>query len=259
MKTMIFSNRQEIIDAAIELLIKKIKMHQGQFFVLGLSTGSTVLSLCLMLASYARAHRISLSKLVVFYAGEYVGISRSKRRQYFELLHQDFFSKVDILPENIHVLNGNAKDLNQECLNYEKKIKSYGGMNLFIGSLGVGGEIAFNVPGSSLKSRTRLKTLSNETLKADARFFGNDTTEVPHQAITMGLGTIFDAQEILILVYGVHKAFVVRACLEDAISEMNPASIFQLHPKSYFMVDKVAGRLLRVLINTEYINEEKSS
>ncbi|MGL4676729.1 MAG: glucosamine-6-phosphate deaminase [Brevinema sp.] len=248
MKLNILSNRAEIIEKAVQVLIDTINQHSKPYFVLGLSTGATVLSICEILAKEVQNKKVSLHNVIVFYAGEFIGFSQYSRQYYFQRLQNDFFSKVDLQAQNIHTFNGNAEDLELECESYEQKINKLGGMDFFLGSLGEAGELAFNEPGSSLRSRTRLKTLTSETIKADARFFQNDPSKVPTQALTMGVATIFEAKEVLIVVYGVRKAFAVRACLEEAISEMHPASILQMHPNTSFFVDKVSGRLLTSIL-----------
>ncbi len=240
MRLRVLSNRTEIVQQTVQRLIEKI--NNKEQFVLGLSTGATVLSICEELAHAVQNKKVSLKNVIIFYAGEFIGYSKSSH--YFERLDEVFLSKVDLLPENIHTFNGISEDLQKECLLYEQKINQVGGIDLFLGSLGEGGEIAFNEPGSSLKSRTRLKTLSAETIKADARFFDNDPSKVPTQALTIGMGNIFEAREVIIVVYGVNKAFAIQSCLEKPISEMHPASILQMHHNTTFFVDKVAGRLL---------------
>ena len=249
MKLQVLLNRDEIVKSATQRLVDKINNHQKKYFVLGLSTGLTVLSICEELARYAQEKKVSLDNVIIFYAGEFVGYSQLKQQYYFKLLQEKFFSKIEICSQNIYTLDGNAEDLSLECEQYEQKILDVGGIDFFLGSLGTMGDLAFNEPGSSLHSRTRLKTLTSETIKADARFFEGDISKVPSQALTMGVGTIYEAREVLIVVYGINKAFALRSCLEKAISEMSPASILQMHPKTTFMVDKVAGRLLTTLIN----------
>ncbi len=236
----ILSNRSEIINRAAEMLAERIKSKPD--IVLGLSTGATTLSICEALALMAREENLSLRDVKIFYAGEYVGLSQ--KPYYFERLQEDFFSKTDLQEKNIYTIDGNAADLKKECLDYEQKIELCGGMNLFVGSLGESGGLAFNEPGSSLSSRTRLKTLGDDTIRADARFFGGDVNLVPSRVLTMGIGTICSAEEVLMVVYGVNKAFAVKACLENAISEMCPASVLQMHRNTVFLIDKVAGRLL---------------
>ena len=249
MKVKVLLNRDEIIKSAVQKIVDKINNNQKEYFVLSLSTGFTVLSICEELTRYVQEKKVSLKNVIIFYAGEFVGYSQVKQQDYFKQLQEKFFSKIDISPKNIYTLNGTAENLSLECEQYEQKIKDVGGIDFFLGSLGAMGELAFNEQGSSLHSRTRLKTLTSETLKADARFFGGDIARVPSQALTMGVGTICEAKEILIVVYGVHKAFALKSCLEKAISDMSPASVLQMHPKTTFMVDKVASRSLTTLIN----------
>ncbi|MGL5721687.1 MAG: 6-phosphogluconolactonase, partial [Brevinema sp.] len=165
-------NRQEIVQHCSRFLADEIA--SAKTFVLGLGTGATVLSVCEELVSICHSENISLKHVVVFHAGEYVGISHRDPLSYRSLLENRFFSKVDILQENIHNLNGESVDLLAECEAYEDSIKEHGGLDLFFGSLGENGNLAFNEPGSALQSRTRLKTLSQETLQADARFFHNN-------------------------------------------------------------------------------------
>lgn len=249
MKIKILSNRQELITKTVELLITRINNHTtSQPFVLGLSTGATVLSICEELVKHYQAGDISLKNVITFHAGEYIGFSYISKQKYFKILQESFFSKVDIPTQNIFTIDGSTSDIMLECQHYEQKIKEFGGMDLFLGSLGENGNIAFNEPGSSLVSRTRIKTLTMETKRADARFFDNDINLVPSQAITMGLGTIFDAKEIIITVYGFQKAFTIQKCLEQSISDMNPASILQMHENVRFFIDKVAGRFLNLTI-----------
>jgi glucosamine-6-phosphate deaminase len=126
-----------------------------------------------------------------------VGIPREHPESYHSFMYQHFFSQVDVIPDNIHILNGNATNLEAECHEYEEKIKRFGGIELFLGGVGPDGHIAFNEPGSSLKSRTRVKTLTYDTILANSRFFGNDLTQVPRMALTVGVGTVLDASNSL--------------------------------------------------------------
>lgn len=127
---------------------------------------------------------------------EYVGLPRNHPESYHSFMYENFFKHIDIDPENANILDGNAADLNLECENFERKIKDAGGVELFLGGIGPDGHIAFNEPGSSLTSRTRLKTLAVETIIANARFFENNTDKVPNQALTVGVGTVMDAREV---------------------------------------------------------------
>ncbi|MGL5722396.1 MAG: glucosamine-6-phosphate deaminase [Brevinema sp.] len=237
-----FKNRQEIVEESSRFLANEISSTKN--FVLGLGTGATVLSVCEDLVTICQKEKISLKHVVVFHAGEYVGISHRDPSSYRSLMEDRFFSKVDIPKENIHYLNGESVDLSAECEAYEASIKQYGGLDLFFGSLGENGNLAFNEPGSALHSRTRLKTLSQETIQADARFFHNNIALVPTQVLTIGLQTIYEAKKVLIAAYGVNKAFAVQECLEHPVGAAAPGSMLQLHPEVSFYVDPVAGRYL---------------
>lgn len=128
----------------------------------------------------------------------------------------------------MHILDGNASDLVVECNKYEALIKEAGGIELFIGGIGPDGHIAFNEPGSSLSSRTRVKTLAQDTLEANARFFNNDISKVPHEALTVGVGTVMDAKEVMILITGAHKSFALYKAIEEGVNHMWTVSAFQV-------------------------------
>lgn len=161
-------------------------------------------------------------------------------------MFHNFFKHIDIDPINAHILNGNAKDLNKECLEYEEKIKAAGGIELFIGGIGPDGHIAFNEPGSSLVSRTRIKTLAQDTLKANARFFDNDISKVPKQALTVGVGTVMDAKEVMVLITGAQKAFALYKAIEEGVNHMWTVSAFQQHPNTLMICDDDATLELKV-------------
>lgn len=158
----------------------------------------------------------------------------------------NFFKHIDIEPQNVHILDGNAPDLKIECAAYEQKIKEAGGIELFIGGIGPDGHIAFNEPGSSLVSRTRVKTLAQDTLEANARFFGNDISKVPREALTVGVGTVLDAKEVMILITGAHKAFALYKAIEEGVNHMWTVSAFQQHPNTLMICDEDATLELRV-------------
>lgn len=127
---------------------------------------------------------------------EYVGLPRDHPESYHSFMYENFFKHIDIDPSNTHILDGNAPNLEEECKKFEDKIKAAGGIELFIGGIGPDGHIAFNEPGSSLASRTRVKTLAVDTIMANARFFNNDLSKVPQQALTVGVGTVMDSKEV---------------------------------------------------------------
>lgn len=161
-------------------------------------------------------------------------------------MFENFFKHIDIDPKNVHILDGNAPDLQKECDDFEAKIKEAGGIELFVGGIGPDGHIAFNEPGSSLVSRTRIKTLAQETIIANARFFGNDVHKVPTNALTVGVGTVMDAKEVMILITGAHKALALHKAIEEGINHMWTVSAFQQHPRSIFVCDEDATAELKV-------------
>ena len=171
---------------------------------------------------------------------EYVGLSETHPESYHAFMWNNFFSHIDIKKENVHILNGNATDLQKECEQYEAKIKEFGGVQLFLGGIGPDGHIAFNEPGSSLGSRTRLKALKTDTIIANSRFFNNDVNKVPKTALTVGVGTILDAKEVVILVNGHNKARALKHAVEGAVTQQWTITALQLHPNGMIVCDESA-------------------
>lgn len=215
-------------------------------FVLGLPTGSSPVLIYENLVQKYQAGHVSFRNVVTFNMDEYVGIPRDHPESYHSFMYQHFFSHVDVDPANINLLNGNAPDLEAECVAYEEKIKKVGGIELFLGGIGPDGHIAFNEPGSSLKSRTRVKTLAYDTIIANSRFFGNDLSQVPRMALTVGVQTILDAREVVITITGAHKALALQKCIEGGVNHMWTLSCLQLHPHPMIVVDEDATLELRV-------------
>lgn len=158
----------------------------------------------------------------------------------------NFFSHIDIPKQNVNILNGNAEDLHKECEEYEQKIVSYGGIKLFMGGIGADGHIAFNEPGSSLTSRTRVKSLTTDTIIANSRFFDHDINKVPKTALTVGVGTIMDSEEVLILVNGHNKARALYHAVEGSVNHIWTISILQMHRKGIIVCDDAATVELKV-------------
>ncbi|MCX8013773.1 MAG: glucosamine-6-phosphate deaminase, partial [Rectinema sp.] len=181
-----------------------------------------------------------------FNMDEYVGLPEDHPQSYHRFMWDNFFSHIDIEPTNVHILNGMATNLEEECRRYEQTIEHAGGIDLFVGGVGADGHIAFNEPGSSLSSRTRIKTLTRDTKLSNARFFGGDPDKVPSQALTVGVGTIMDAREVLILVSGFEKARALRHSVEMGVNHMWTLSCLQLHPKAIIVCDEDATNELRV-------------
>ncbi len=215
-------------------------------FVLGLPTGSTPLNTYVRLIELHKAGEVSFKHVVTFNMDEYVGLEKHHPQSYHTFMHDNFFSHVDIQPENINLLNGNASDITAECKRYEDKIKSYGKIHLFMGGVGNDGHIAFNEPASSLSSRTRIKTLTEETRLANSRFFDNDINQVPKFALTIGVGTLMDAIEVMILVTGHKKAQALAAAVEGCVNHLWTVSALQLHPKAILVCDEPSTMELKI-------------
>jgi glucosamine-6-phosphate deaminase len=215
-------------------------------FVLGCPTGSSPLGMYHELILLNKAGKVSFKNVVTFNMDEYVGLPKEHPESYYSFMWNNFFSHIDIKRENTHLLNGNANDLEKECAQYEEKIKSYGGIDLFMGGIGPDGHIAFNEPGSSLNSRTRQKTLTTDTIIANSRFFDNDINKVPKTALTVGVGTVMDAKEVLIIVNGHNKARALYQAVEGSITQMWTISALQTHPKGIIVCDDVATFELKV-------------
>ena len=215
-------------------------------FVLGLPTGSSPLGCYRALIRFYQEGKVSFKYVCTFNMDEYVGIPKDHPQSYHTFMHENFFKYVDIQPQNTHLLNGNAPDLEAECAAYEDKIRSFGKIHLFMGGIGPDGHIAFNEPGSSLTSRTRIKTLTTDTLYANARFFDNDHTKVPKTALTVGVATIMDAQEVLVLVNGHNKARALAQAVEGSVNQMWTITALQMHPKGIIVCDDAATVELKV-------------
>lgn len=215
-------------------------------FVLGLPTGSTPLATYQNLIEMNRNGEVSFKNVVTFNMDEYVGIPADHPESYRTFMFKNFFEHIDIRHENINLLNGNPEDLEAECQRYEDKIKSYGGIDLFMGGVGHDGHIAFNEPGSSLTSRTRIKTLTDKTRQANSRFFENDINQVPKLSLTIGVGTLMDAKEVMILITGSDKAYALHAAVEGSVNHLWTVSAMQMHPKAMIVCDEDATMELRV-------------
>lgn len=215
-------------------------------FVLGLPTGSSPLGVYEELIKLNKKGTVSFKNVVTFNMDEYVNIPMDHPESYYSFMWNNLFSHVDIEEENVNILNGNAPDLVAECANYEEKIKKVGGINLFLGGIGPDGHIAFNEPGSSLTSRTRVKTLTYDTIVANSRFFGNDIDKVPKTALTVGVGTVMDAEEVLIIVSGHNKARALQHAIEESINHIWTISALQMHREGIIVCDDEATIELKV-------------
>lgn len=215
-------------------------------FVLGLPTGSSPLGMYQALVDAHKAGRVSFEHVVTFNMDEYIGLPQEHEQSYHTFMWTNFFSHIDIRPENVHILNGNAEDPVAECYAYEEAMRQAGGVDLFLGGIGPDGHIAFNEPGSSLTSRTRVKTLTTDTIIANSRFFEDDINKVPKTAMTVGVGTVMDAREVLILVNGHSKARALQQAIEGSVNQMWTITALQLHPHGIIVADEAACAELKV-------------
>lgn len=215
-------------------------------FVLGLPTGSSPIGTYRELVKLHQAGKISFRNVVTFNMDEYVGLPENHPQSYHYFMDEHLFRHIDIPREQVNIPNGNAPDLAKECQAYEDKIVKAGGIDLFLGGIGVDGHLAFNEPGSSLTSRTRIKTLTHDTRVANSRFFDNDVNKVPQTALTVGLGTIMSAQEVLIIINGYAKARALFQVVEQGVNHMWTGSMLQLHQHGIIVCDDEATMELKV-------------
>jgi len=249
MKLIIRDTAEDVTEWAAKYVIKRINAFNpgpGKMFVLGLPTGGTPLGMYKKLVQAHKAGKVSFKHVITFNMDEYVGIAEDHPESYHRYMFDNFFKHIDIDPKNAHVLNGNAEDLVAECQDYERRITQAGGIELFVGGIGPDGHIAFNEPGSSLVSRTRVKTLAQDTILANARFFGGDIKAVPKQALTVGVGTVMDAREVMVLITGANKSIALYKAIEEGVCHMWTVSAFQQHSNTLMVCDEDATLELRV-------------
>ena len=239
--------------------INEAQPKESKPFVLGLPTGSTPLGMYKELIRMYEVGAVSFRNVVTFNMDEYVGIAEDHPESYHSFMWNNFFSHIDIRKENVNILNGNARDLEAECARYEEKIRYYGGVDLFLGGVGPDGHIAFNEPGSSLSSRTRKKELTTDTIIANSRFFGGDVNQVPKTALTVGVGTIMDAKEVLVMVNGHNKARALQHAVEEPISHMWTISALQMHQRGIIVCDEAACDELKVGTYKYFLDIEKDN
>ena len=239
--------------------INEAKPTPEKPFVLGCPTGSSPLGLYKKLIEMNKAGKVSFKNVVTFNMDEYVGLPESHPESYHSFMWDNFFRHIDINPKNVHILNGNAPDLIAECEAYEKAIEDAGGIDLFMGGIGPDGHIAFNEPFSSLGSKTRIKTLATDTLHANCRFFDNDITKVPRQALTVGVGTVLAAREVMIVCNGHNKARALKHAIEQPISHVWTISAIQMHRHAIIVCDEAACAELKVATYKYFLEKEEGN
>jgi len=249
MRVIIESDYQKMSQWAAEHVIQRInefKPTAEKPFVLGLPTGSSPEGMYACLVKANKEGRVSFKNVLTFNMDEYVGLAEDHPESYHSFMARNLFDHIDCPKENIHILNGNAEDLEAECRHYEEMIAEAGGIDLFIGGIGPDGHIAFNEPYSSLASRTRVKTLTTDTIIANSRFFDNDVNKVPKLALTVGVATVMDAREVMILVNGHHKARAMKAAVEGPLTQEWTISALQTHRHGIIVCDEAATDELKV-------------
>lgn len=218
--------------------IKEKAARTNEPFVIGLCTGSTPIETYAELIRMVKAGELSFKNVISFNMDEYVGLPVEHPESYHSFMHKYLFDQIDEKPENIHILNGNAPDVEAECAAYEKAIVDAGGFDLFLGGVGEDGHIAFNEPFSSLSSRTRVVTLTQDTREVNARFFDGDPTKVPAQALTVGVATVLSSKEVVILAFGSKKARALKDAIEGPMSHYCTLSGLQNHPAGTIVCDE---------------------
>jgi len=226
--------------------INEFKPTAEKPYVLGLPTGSSPIPTYQYLIGLVKKGELSFKHVVTFNMDEYVGLPEDHPESYHTFMFREFFSHIDIDPKNVHILDGNNPDLYGECKAYEEAIEKFGGIDLFLGGIGEDGHIAFNEPGSSLVSRTRVKTLAYDTILANSRFFGNDLNAVPRMALTVGVATVLAAREVVVVVTGQRKALALSKAIEEGINHLWTLSALQQHPWALIVADEDATAELRV-------------
>ena len=249
MRLIPLNNEQQVSRWAARHIADRInhfKPTAERPFVLGLPTGSTPLKTYQELIKLNQAGEVSFKHVVTFNMDEYVGLPKEHPESYHSFMHNNFFNHIDIQPQNINILMVTQLTMMKNVIVMKKKIKSYGKIHLFMGGVGVDGHIAFNEPASSLSSRTRIKTLTPDTIIANSRFFNNDVNQVPKYALTIGVGTLLDAEEVMILATGHNKALAVQAAVEGSINHLWTVSALQLHRHFVLVCDEPALQELKV-------------
>ena len=242
MKILIKKTYEELSREAAEIIKKAIQAKPN--LVLGLATGSSPLGCYQKLAQMHKEENLDFSKITIFNLDDYSGLPPDHEQSYCYYLYENFFNHVNLNSENIHIVDGMAKNVEMYCQEYEDKIKKAGGIDLQLLGIGSDGHIGFNEPGTSFDSRTHLAELAQSTIKDNSRFFEKEG-DVPRFTITMGSQTIFEAKKILLLASGENKAEAVAKFIEGPITPQITASILQKHPNTTVILDEAAASKLK--------------
>ena len=254
MRVVILKTADEVSLRAAEIIANEVRRRPKA--VLGLATGSTPLATYKRLIECHRAGQLSFAQVTTFNLDEYVDLAPEHPQSYHHFMYDELFRHIDVAPERCHVPDGmlREQDYDDFGAKYERSIQEAGGIDLQLLGIGTDGHIAFNEPGSSLASRTRLKALTEQTRRDNSRFF-DALDDVPKLAVTMGVGTILEARRILLLATGANKADAVRAFIEGAVTSQITASALQLHPNVTVVLDEAAAAWLQ---RRDYYHEVES-
>src|SRR5881398_1276591 len=254
MEVVIKRDYEQMSKAAAQIVVDVLNTKPNA--VLGMATGSTPLGLYQELVRLHKAGAVDFSRVTTFNLDEYVGLPANHPQSYHYFMHEHFFQHVNIPRHNINIPSGTTSNYPAFCQWYEGRIAECGGIDLQILGIGTDGHIGFNEPGSSLSSRTRLKTLARQTIDDNARFF-KKREEVPIYAITMGVGTVLEAREIVLLANGKKKAEAIAAAVEGPVTSMITASALQHHPSTRVYVDEEAASQLKMREYFDWVHEKK--
>ena len=243
MEIVICKTKEEASRKAAEMITAAVKANPK--IVLGLATGSTPVDMYKEMIKAVKAKKVSYKQVRTWNLDEYWGLPGTHDQSYRYFMDKNLFDSIDIKKANTHVLNGLAKDWKKEVKAYEAAIKKAGGIDIQVLGIGSDGHIAFNEPGSSLASRTRLVSLTPQTIKDNSRFF-KKTSDVPTQALSMGVGSIMESKKIVLLAFGKNKAAAVAGAVEGGISQFCTASALQMHPDAWFFCDEAAAAKLKL-------------
>jgi glucosamine-6-phosphate deaminase len=254
MEVIVHPTYEEMSRAAAQEVVSVLNAKPNA--VLGMATGSTPLGVYQELVRLHRRGEIDFAHVTTFNLDEYVGLPVTHPQSYHHFMHENFFRHINIPPQNVHIPSGTTTNYAAFCAWYEERIRQCGGIDLQILGIGSDGHIAFNEPGSSLSSRTRLKTLAKSTIDDNARFF-KDRSEVPIYAITMGVGTIMEARDVLLLANGEKKASAIAQAVEGPVTSMITASALQLHPSTRVYLDEAAAGQLKMREYFDWVQHNK--
>lgn len=255
MEVIINQNAETGSHAAARVVARLVREKPNA--VLGLATGSTPLLLYKELIRMHKEEGLDFSNVITFNLDEYVGLPAAHEQSYYRFMWDNLFSHINIKEENVHIPDGMVNDIPAFCAAYELAIVDAGGIDLQILGIGSDGHVGFNEPTSSFASRTRIKTLTRQTVADNARFFGGDESQVPHHCITMGIGTIMDARMNLMLAFGENKAEAVADTVEGPVASIMPASILQHHPSAKLFIDEAAASQLKLTDYYRWVYENK--